>query len=175
MSNNTKPAIVFCHGLWADGSCFSKVIPTLQADGHEVIAVQYGLNSYADDVETVKRTLGRVNSPAILVGHSYGGATITGAGTDERVVGLVYIAAVVPDVHETVQSELNKYPTEIFSHVNGTLNLTRVCRYRHFEADPSASSLCPRSREQCGQMFSSLSFALLGRAMMPARRLSLSL
>ena len=59
--------------------------------------------------------------------------------------------------------------------VNGTLNLTRVCRYRHFEADPSASSLCPRSREQCGQMFSSLSFALLGRAMMPARRLSLSL
>jgi pimeloyl-ACP methyl ester carboxylesterase len=117
MSNNAKPAIVFCHGLWADGSCFSKVIPTLQADGHEVIAVQYGLNSYADDVETVKRTLGRVNSKAILVGHSYGGATITGAGTDERVVGLVYIAAVVPDVHETVQSELNKYPTEIFSRI----------------------------------------------------------
>ena len=90
MSTNTKPSIVFCHGLWADGSCFSKVIPTLQADGHEVIAVQYGLNSYADDVATVKRTLGRVNSPAILVGHSYGGATITGAGTDEprRRIGL---------------------------------------------------------------------------------------
>ena len=64
---------------------------------------------------------------------------------------------------------------DAFDDVNGTLNLTRVCRYRHFEADPSASSLCPRSREQCGQMFSSLSFALLGRAMMPARRLSLSL
>ena len=76
------------------------MIPTLQADGHEVIAVQYGLNSYADDVETVRRTLGRVNSPAILVGHSYGGATITGAGTDPRVAALVYIAAVVPDVHE---------------------------------------------------------------------------
>ena len=58
--------------------------------------------------------------------------------------------------------------------VNGTLNLTRACRYRHFESDPSASSLFPRSREQCGQMLSSLSFALLGRAMMPARRLSLS-
>jgi Predicted hydrolases or acyltransferases (alpha/beta hydrolase superfamily) len=117
MSTNTKPSIVFCHGLWADGSCFSKVIPTLQADGHEVIAVQYGLNNYADDVATVKRTLGRVNSPAILVGHSYGGATITGAGTDERVAGLVYIAAVVPDVQETVQSQLNKYPTEIFSQI----------------------------------------------------------
>jgi hypothetical protein len=58
--------------------------------------------------------------------------------------------------------------------VNGTLNLTQACRYRHFEPDPPASSVCPRSREQCGQMFSSLSFALLGRAMMPARRLSLS-
>src|ERR1700722_13567476 len=65
MSTTSKPSIVFCHGLWADGSCFSKVISALQADGHEVIAVQYGLNSYADDVATVKRTLGRVNSPAI--------------------------------------------------------------------------------------------------------------
>ena len=100
MPSTSKPAIVFCHGLWADGSCFSKVIPALQADGHEVLAVQYGLNNYADDVATVKRTLGRVNSPAILVGHSYGGATITGAGTDERVAGLVYIAAVAPDVQE---------------------------------------------------------------------------
>jgi hypothetical protein len=50
MSTTSKPSIVFCHGLWADGSCFGKVIPTLQADGHEVIAVQYGLNNYADDV-----------------------------------------------------------------------------------------------------------------------------
>src|SRR6476619_5234333 len=110
----SKPAIVFCHGIWADGSCFSKVIPTLQADGHEVIAVQYGLNSYADDVATVMRTLCRVNSHAILVGHCYGGATITGAGVDERVAALFYIAAVVPDVHETVQIQLDQYPTEIF-------------------------------------------------------------
>jgi pimeloyl-ACP methyl ester carboxylesterase len=117
MTSRRKPSIVFCHGLWADGSCFGKVIPALQADGHEVMSVQYGLNTYADDVATVKRTLGRVNSPAILVGHSYGGATITGAGTDERVAGLVYIAAVVPDVHESVQSQLNKYPTEIFSQI----------------------------------------------------------
>ena len=115
--STAKPSIVFCHGLWADGSCFSKLIPALQADGHEVIAVQYGLNNYADDVATVKRTLGRVGSPAILVGHSYGGATITGAGTDERVAALVYIAAVVPDVQETVQSQLDKYPTEIFSQI----------------------------------------------------------
>ncbi len=82
----TKPSIVFCHGIWADGSCFNKVIPTLQAEGHQVIAAQYGLDSLASDVATVKRTLGRVSSPAILVGHSYGGSVITAAGTDDLVV-----------------------------------------------------------------------------------------
>jgi len=112
-----KPTIVFCHGIWADGSCFSKVIPALQADGHEVISVQYGLDSYVEDLATVKRTLNRVSSPVILVGHSYGGATITGAGLDERVVGLVYIAAVAPDTGETVQNQLNKYPTDIFTRI----------------------------------------------------------
>src|SRR5271169_3832596 len=117
MPMRAKPSIVFCHGLWADGSCFSKVMPALLADGHEVIAAQYGLDVYEEDVATIKRTLGRVKSPAILVGHSYGGATITGAGTDDRVVGLVYIAAVAPDAGETVQSQLDKYPTPIFGHI----------------------------------------------------------
>ena len=117
MSTASKPTIVFCHGIWADGSCFSKVIPALQADGHEVIAVQYGLDSFEEDVATVKRTLNRVGSPVILVGHSYGGATITAAGVDKRVAGLVYIAAVAPDAGETVQDQLDKYPSDIFSRV----------------------------------------------------------
>ena len=64
----TKPSIVFAHGLWADGSCFSKLIPTLQAEGHEVIAAQNSLDSLKGDVEAVQRALGRVSSPAILVG-----------------------------------------------------------------------------------------------------------
>src|SRR5271167_3776723 len=115
MSSQHKPSIVFCHGIWADGSCFSKVIPALQADGHEVIAVQYGLDTFAEDVAAAKRTLGRVSSPAILVGHSYCGATITGAGMDDRVKGLVYIAAVAHDTGETVQGQLDKCPTEIFN------------------------------------------------------------
>ena len=68
MSSQPKPTIVFCHGIWADGSCFSKVIPALQKDGHEVIAVQYGLDSFDEDVATVKRTLNRVGSPVLLVG-----------------------------------------------------------------------------------------------------------
>src|SRR5262247_842201 len=67
-----KPSIVFVHGLWADGSCFSKLIPTLQNEGFEVIASQHGLDSHASDVDCVKRTLGRVINPAILVGHSRG-------------------------------------------------------------------------------------------------------
>src|SRR5258708_37180842 len=93
---STKPAIVFCHGIWADGSCFSKVIPALQADGHEVISVQYGLDSFEGDVVTVKRTLNRVGSPVLLVGHSYGGATITAAGVDKRVAGPLLFRSVAP-------------------------------------------------------------------------------
>jgi len=88
MSLERKPSIVFVHGLWADGSCFSKLIPTLQKEGFEVIASQHGLDSHAGDVDNVKRTLGRVSSPAILVGHSYGGSVITAAGTDPRVARL---------------------------------------------------------------------------------------
>jgi pimeloyl-ACP methyl ester carboxylesterase len=92
-STQSKPSIMCCHGIWADGSSFGKVIPALQAEGHEVMAAQYGLDTREGDVATVKRTLGRVSSPAILVGHSYGGSVITAAGVDDRVAGLVYIAA----------------------------------------------------------------------------------
>jgi len=117
-SNETKPSIVFCHGIWADGSCFNKVIPTLQTDGHQVVAAQYGLDTLAGDVATVRRTLGRVSSPAILVGHSYGGSVITAAGTDDRVAALIYIAALAPDADETSQSQQAKFSvTDVFSHI----------------------------------------------------------
>jgi len=118
MSDQRKASIVFCHGLWADGSCFSKLIPTLQAEGHQVIAAQYALDTPEDDVVTVIRTLSRVDSPAILVGHSYGGSVITAAGTDERVAGLVYISALAPDADETSQSLQDKFPaTDVFGHI----------------------------------------------------------
>ena len=113
-----KPSIVFAHGLWADGSCFSKVIPALQADGHEVVSAQNSLDTLEGDVATVTRALGRVSSPAILVGHSYGGTVITAAGTDDRVAGLVYIAALAPDADETSQSLQDKFPaTDVFAHI----------------------------------------------------------
>ena len=92
-----KPGIVFAHGLWADGSCFQKLIPALQADGHEVMCSQHGLDSLKGDVDCVRRCFGRVSGPVVLVGHSYGGTLITHAGTDERVAALVYISALAPD------------------------------------------------------------------------------
>ena len=113
-----KPSIVFVHGLWADGSCYSKVIPALQAEGHQVMSAQNSLDTLEGDVAAVSRALGRVSSPAILVGHSYGGTVITAAGTDDRVAGLVYIAALAPDENETSQSLQEQFPvTDVFSHI----------------------------------------------------------
>ena len=113
-----KASIVFAHGLWADGSCYRKVIPALQADGHQVVSAQNSLDTLEGDVAAVTRALGRVSSPAILVGHSYGGTVITAAGTDDRVAGLVYIAALAPDEGETSQSLQEPFPvTDIFAHI----------------------------------------------------------
>jgi pimeloyl-ACP methyl ester carboxylesterase len=113
-----KPSIVFVHGLWADGSCFSKVIAPLQAEGYQVIASQHSLDSLEGDVATVTRTLGRVTGPVLLVGHSYGGTVITAAGTDDRVAGLVYISALAPDETETSQSQQDPFPvTDVFSYI----------------------------------------------------------
>jgi pimeloyl-ACP methyl ester carboxylesterase len=113
-----KASIIFAHGLWADGSCYRKVIPALQADGHQVVSAQNSLDTLEGDVAAVTRALGRVSSPAVLVGHSYGGTVITAAGTDDRVAGLVYIAALAPDEAETSQSLQEQFPaTDIFAHI----------------------------------------------------------
>jgi pimeloyl-ACP methyl ester carboxylesterase len=90
----------------------------LLADGFEVIATQNQLNTVADDAAAVRTALGRVSSPAVLVGHSYGGTVITAAGTDERVAALVYICALAPEDGETSQAEQDKYPrTPVFQHI----------------------------------------------------------
>jgi len=114
----SKPSIVFVHGLWADGSCFSKVIPALQADGYQVLASQHSLDLLEADVSMVTRAIGQVASPVLLVGHSYGGTVITAAGIDDRVAGLVYIAALAPDETETSQSQQNQFPvTDVFNYI----------------------------------------------------------
>jgi len=116
--STAKPSIVFAHGLWADGSCFQKLVPALQAQGHQVICSQHGLDSLKGDVACVTRCFGRVDAPIVLVGHSYGGTLITHAGMDERVAALVYIAALAPDESETSQSLQAKFPgTDVFKEI----------------------------------------------------------
>ena len=118
-STQSKPSIVFCHGLWADGSCFSKVIVPLQEEGYECIAAQYGLNSTAEDVALVKATIGRVSGPAILVGHSLrGNCHHRRRSRRSHVAGLVYICALAPDADETSQTQQSNFPTtDVFSHI----------------------------------------------------------
>jgi pimeloyl-ACP methyl ester carboxylesterase len=119
MSTAKKPSIVFSHGIWADGSCFQKLIPALRAEGHEVMAAQYGLDTLKADVDATLRTFNRASGPIVLVGHSYGGTVITHAGVDPRVAALVYIAAVAPDETETSQSQQDKFPkTDVFKNID---------------------------------------------------------
>ncbi|HEY1212952.1 MAG TPA: alpha/beta hydrolase [Bryobacteraceae bacterium] len=94
----TVKNIVLVHGAFADGSSWSKVIPILEAKGFHVTAVQNPLTSLSDDVKATERIIALQDGPVILVGHSWGGAVITQAGDDPKVVGLVYVAAYVPDV-----------------------------------------------------------------------------
>jgi pimeloyl-ACP methyl ester carboxylesterase len=101
----TGTNIVLVHGAWADGSSWSKVIPTLTEAGHRVIAVQLPLHSLSDDVATVNRAIELIGGPTILVGHSYGGFVITNAGyNNSNVTGLVYVAAFAPDEGQSISS-----------------------------------------------------------------------
>ena len=90
--------IVLVHGTSVDGSSWSKVIPILQNAGHKVIAAQLPLHSLADDVDTVKRAIGLIGGPVVLVGHSYGGFVISNAAyNNPNVTGLVYLSAFAPN------------------------------------------------------------------------------
>jgi pimeloyl-ACP methyl ester carboxylesterase len=102
--------IILVHGAWADGSSWSKVIPLLQKKGLHVVAVQNPLTSLADDVAATKRAIALADGPVLLVAHSYGGVVITEAGTDPKVVGLVYVAAFAPAEGESVGSITKPYP-----------------------------------------------------------------
>jgi pimeloyl-ACP methyl ester carboxylesterase len=144
MSGPGKPSIVFCHGLWADGSCFTKVMGPLQAQGYDCIAAQYPLNTPENDVTFAKWAMDVVKGPIVLVGHSYGGTVITAAGTDPRVKALVFINALAPDTAagETSQSLQQKFPTtDVLKHikvVDGRIWLTKE-GLQYFCGDLSAT------------------------------------
>jgi pimeloyl-ACP methyl ester carboxylesterase len=122
--------IVLVHGAFADGSCYAKVIPLLLEKGFRVTAVQNPLTSLADDVAAVKRAIALQDGPVILVGHSWGGMPVSEAGNDPKVVGLVYIAALVPDNGQSAGDVTKAYPpTPGLGHLvpdaEGYLSLTR--------------------------------------------------
>jgi len=102
--------IVLVHGGFVDGSGWEGVYKTLKEDGYNVSIVQNTTLSLADDVAVTKRTLASQDGPVILVGHSYGGAVITEAGNDPKVVGLVYITAFAPDKGESVATLIKDPP-----------------------------------------------------------------
>jgi pimeloyl-ACP methyl ester carboxylesterase len=118
------------HGAFADGSSWAKVIPLLEAKGLHVVAVQNPLTSLADDVAATKRAIANQDGPVILVGHSWAGMVISEAGNDPKVVGLVYVAALVPDENQSANDVLKPYsPPPGFAEAKpdaaGFLSLTR--------------------------------------------------
>lgn len=107
-------SIILVHGAFADGSSWGNVIALLEKAGYKVTAVQNPLTSYADDVATTRRVIDAQPGPVVVVGHSYGGAVITGAARGaSNVKALVYIAAFAPDNGENLQSLLQQYPSKI--------------------------------------------------------------
>jgi pimeloyl-ACP methyl ester carboxylesterase len=103
MSKNVNVLLV--HGAWADGSCWSKVLLLLKAKGYNATAAQIPLTSLADDIAVTQRLLSTQSEPTILVGHSYGGAVITGAANGApQVQALVYITAFGLDAGESLAS-----------------------------------------------------------------------
>src|SRR6204780_1091492 len=105
--------IVLVHGAWADGSGWKGVYNILVADGFNVSIVQEPETSFQDDVTAVKRILALQDGPSILVAHSYGGSVITEAGTDRSVVGLVYVAAHMPDTGENEGDAGKRFPSDL--------------------------------------------------------------
>ncbi|MDR5783162.1 alpha/beta hydrolase [Caballeronia sp. LZ065] len=115
MASHAAPAepiknIVLVHGFFADGSGWQPVAKILARDGYKVSVVQEPETSFQDDVIATRRVLDLQDGPAILVGHSYGGAVVTEAGNHDKVAGLVYVAAFEPDVGESPASLSKKTP-----------------------------------------------------------------
>ena len=107
-----KPSVVLVHGGFVDGSGWQGVYDLLTADGYQVSIVQNPTLSLEGDAAATRMILDRQDGPTILVGHSYGGAVISEAGTHERVAGLVYICAFAPDAGESVNTLIGTFPTD---------------------------------------------------------------
>jgi pimeloyl-ACP methyl ester carboxylesterase len=146
--------IVLVHGAWADGSGWKGVYDILVKDGYNVSVVQEPETSFQEDLAAAKRVLALQDGPCILVGHSYGGAVITEAGTDPSVAGLVYIAAHMPDAGENEADEGKRFPsdlsksTAIKKTADGFTYLDPAQFHEYFAADLSAEQAAFMARSQ---------------------------
>jgi pimeloyl-ACP methyl ester carboxylesterase len=137
----SKTNVVLVHGAWADASCWSKVIPLLQKQELNVTGVQLSLNTLEDDIAVTRHALASQHGPTVLVGHSYGGAVITGAANQApNVTALVYIAAFGLDEGESLDSLSKQGPApagsaQIHPDDNGHLWIDRAGFYKAFVAD----------------------------------------
>jgi len=157
--NNNKEAhgvrnIVLVHGAWADGSGWKGVYDILVKDGYNVTIVQEPETTFQEDVAATKRALALQDGPCILVAHSYGGAVITEAGTDSSVVGLVYIAAHMPDAGENESDDGKRFPSDLSKSnairktADGFTYLDPGQFHEYFAADLSAEQAAFMARSQ---------------------------
>ena len=146
--------IVLVHGAWADGSGWKDVYEILVKDGYNVSVVQEPETSFKDDVAATKRVLALQDGPSILVAHSYGGSVITEAGTDPSVVGLVYVAAHMPDAGENEGDDGKRFPSDLAKSgalkktADGFTYLDPAQFHEYFAADLSAEQTAFMARSQ---------------------------
>jgi pimeloyl-ACP methyl ester carboxylesterase len=146
--------IILVHGAWADGSGWKGVYDILVRDGYKVSIVQEPETSFKDDVAATKRVLALQDGPCILVAHSYGGAVITEAGTDPSVVGLVYVAAHMPDAGENEADDGKRFPSDLSKSnaikktADGFTYLDPAQFHEYFAADLSAEQAAFMARSQ---------------------------
>lgn len=134
------PAVVLVHGAWANGSSWERVIPLLQAQGLDVVAVHNPASSFEADVAATRRVIDDQKGAVVLVGHSYGGAVITEAGTGDKVSALVYVAAFAPAAGESVNSIVGAHGQpewfgEIHADAGGYLSWSADGMARYFAPD----------------------------------------
>ena len=156
-SGSPAQSIVLVHGGFVDGSGWEGVYHALRRQGLNVSIVQNPTTSLTDDVKATRRVIAAQSGPVVLVGHSYGGAVITEAGNDPKVVGLVYIAAFAPDKGESVATLIKDPPAgapvpPILPPVDGFLLLDRGKFAASFAADvePRAGGLHGRRPDPLG-------------------------
>jgi pimeloyl-ACP methyl ester carboxylesterase len=146
--------IVLVHGAWVDGSGWKGVYDILVKDGYNVSMVQEPETSFSEDVAPAKRVVAQQDGPCILVGHSYGGAVITEAGTDRSVAGSVYVAAHMPDAGENEAHDGKRFPsdlrksTAIKKTADGFAYLHPAQFREYFAADLSAEEAAFMARSQ---------------------------